>query len=231
MPPHIIMGYSLEEWLSLFSLFSIFIGALAWFVNVLIIKPLRSDIKNLSNHYLNILNAVLENEEIKIADIDMLSEEEKNKILNEFNNTQANYPKDKTVVQLFEEQVKKTPEKTAVVFEDKKLTYRELNEKANSLAHYLRNMGIGRNDVVALLLDKSLEMIIAILAVIIYSVNIENERKASKQEIKKSCEEFINITDKYYTLPENYQTIGEKSQDVDLTNYYTEMENEFVSYP
>lgn len=68
--------------------------------------------------------------------------------------------------------------------------------------------------------------IIAILAVIIYSVNIENERKASKQEIKKSCEEFINITDKYYTLPENYQTIGEKSQDVDLTNYYTEMENE-----
>ena len=68
--------------------------------------------------------------------------------------------------------------------------------------------------------------IIAILAVIIYSVNIENERKASKQEIKKSCEEFISITDKYYTLPENYQTIGEKSQDVDLTNYYTEMENE-----
>jgi len=51
MPPHIIMGYSLEEWLSLFSLFSIFIGALAWFVNVLIIKPLRSDIKNLSNQF------------------------------------------------------------------------------------------------------------------------------------------------------------------------------------
>lgn len=68
--------------------------------------------------------------------------------------------------------------------------------------------------------------IIAILAVVIYSVNIENERKASKQEIKKSCEEFIGITDKYYTLPENYQILGEKSQDVDLTNYYTEMENE-----
>lgn len=68
--------------------------------------------------------------------------------------------------------------------------------------------------------------IIAILAVVIYSVNIENERKASKQEIKKSCEEFIGITDKYYTLPEKYQILGEKSQDVDLTNYYTEMENE-----
>ena len=51
MMPHIILGYSLEEWLSLFSLFSIFIGAIAWFVNVVVIKPLRADIKDLSNQF------------------------------------------------------------------------------------------------------------------------------------------------------------------------------------
>ncbi|WP_125588554.1 hypothetical protein [Companilactobacillus jidongensis] len=51
MPPHVIMGYSLEEWLSLFSLFSIFIGVLTWFVNIVIIKPLRYDIKDLSNEF------------------------------------------------------------------------------------------------------------------------------------------------------------------------------------
>lgn len=56
MPPHIIMGYTLAEWLSLFSLFSIFIGVLTWFVNVVIIKPLRSDIKDLSNQFKSFKN-------------------------------------------------------------------------------------------------------------------------------------------------------------------------------
>lgn len=56
MPPHIIMGYSLTEWLALFSLFSIFIGALTWFVNVVIIKPLRHDIKDLSNQFKSFKN-------------------------------------------------------------------------------------------------------------------------------------------------------------------------------
>ena len=102
-------------------------------------------IKRFSSHYINILNAILENHEVKIADIDMLSLEEKNQILYDFNNTKVDYPKDKTIVDLFEEQVQKTPDNIAVVFEDQKLTYRELNEKANSLAHYLKNIGIIHN--------------------------------------------------------------------------------------
>ena len=123
-------------------------------------------IKQMSVHYLNILNAVLENEAIKTADIDMLSSEEKNKILYEFNNTKQDYPKDKTIVELFEEQVEKTPERTAIVFEDKALSYKELNEKANSLARFLRNNGVGRNDFVGIMVNRSLEMIISILAVL-----------------------------------------------------------------
>ncbi len=71
--------------------------------------------------------------------------------------------------------------------------------------------------------------IIAILAVVVYSVNLGNERKLAKEDIKKSCENFIDLTDKYYTLPTEYQVIGEKSSEVNLDNYYTEMENELKS--
>ena len=124
-------------------------------------------IENLSNHYINIIKAVLENINTKIADIDMLSSTEKNKILYEFNDTKMDYPKDKTIVQLFEEQVEKTPDNIAVVFENQKLTYKELNEKANSLAHYLRETKrIERNNIVGIMVNRSLEMIISILAVL-----------------------------------------------------------------
>ncbi|WP_420042242.1 AMP-binding protein, partial [Bacillus cereus] len=67
-----------------------------------------------------------------------ITEEEKELILNSFNDTKFSYPKEKTTHQLFEEQVERTPENVAVVFEDKKLTYRELNEKSNQLAKLLK---------------------------------------------------------------------------------------------
>ncbi|WP_133054661.1 AMP-binding protein, partial [Niastella populi] len=66
-------------------------------------------------------------------------EEEKHKLLVTFNDTAVAYPKDKTIVDLFEEQVAKTPGNIAVVFEDTELTYRELDEQSNQLAHYLRD--------------------------------------------------------------------------------------------
>lgn len=123
-------------------------------------------IKRLSSHYINILTAILENNEIKIADIDMLSEEEKNQILYEFNNTKVDYPKDKTIIDLFEEQVKKTPDNIAVIFEDQKLTYRELNEKANQLANHLIINNISDNSIVGIMLDRSLEILVSFLAVL-----------------------------------------------------------------
>ena len=124
-------------------------------------------ILELSNHYLNIIKAVLENNEIKISEIDMLAKEEKNKILNEFNLTKYDYPQNKSIAELFEEQAKKTPEKTAIVVENKKLTYKELNEKANSLAYFLTNkMKIKNNDLVGVMVNRSLEMIISILGVL-----------------------------------------------------------------
>ncbi|MBQ6181484.1 MAG: AMP-binding protein, partial [Ruminococcus sp.] len=94
-----------------------------------------------------------------LADIDIIPYKEKQLILNDFNATETEYPRDKTVVELFEEQVKKTPDNTALVFGDKKLTYAELNARANSLAHRLRELGVKPDDFVAIIADKSIEII------------------------------------------------------------------------
>nr|WP_258876039.1 amino acid adenylation domain-containing protein [Clostridium sp. CF011] len=120
----------------------------------------------IAGHIKHVIKEVSENPEIKISEIDMLSEEEKTKILVEFNDTKAEYPKDKTIHELFEEQVEKSPDNIAVVLEDKKLTYRELNEKANSLARILREKGVEPDSIVGIMVERSLEMMIGIMGIL-----------------------------------------------------------------
>ena len=106
-------------------------------------------IKDLANHYIKILGEVVLNDEIKVSEISMLSEEEKKLITKDFNQTKLDYPKDKTLIELFEQQVRTTPGNTAVVFETTSLTYKQLNEEANKLAFYLREKrNIKRGDLV-----------------------------------------------------------------------------------
>lgn len=124
-------------------------------------------IKELSEHYLNILNTVINNVSIKICDIGMLSENEKENVIRGFNNTSLDYPKDKSIPSIFEKQVRKTPNNIAVIFEDQSLTYKELNQKANSLAYLLKNTyKIKANEPVGIMVNRSLEMIVSILAVL-----------------------------------------------------------------
>lgn len=132
----------------------------------LLSKYTIDDICSIHARFLHIINQILENKEIKLKDIEIVTSDEKNKILYTFNNTNADYPKDKTIAQLFEEQVEKTPDNIALVFGNEQLTYRELNERANSLAYCLRNKVIGRNDIVGIMVNRSLEMIVSILAVL-----------------------------------------------------------------
>lgn len=122
------------------------------------------DIYGIHSRILHIINQIIENNNILLKEIEIVTPDEKHKILNEFNNTKIDYPKEKTIVNLFEEQVEKTPDDIAVVFEYQKLTYKELNERANSLALYLKNNGVRATDVVGIFLDKSLESIVSILA-------------------------------------------------------------------
>ncbi|MBX4267609.1 amino acid adenylation domain-containing protein, partial [Clostridium estertheticum] len=120
----------------------------------------------IAGHIKQIIKEVVENPEIKLSEIEMLSEEEKRKILVDFNNTKTEYPKDKTIHELFEEQVEKTPDNIAVMFEKNKLTYRELNNRANSIARVLRDKGVVPDDILGIMDDRSIEMIVWILGIL-----------------------------------------------------------------
>ena len=96
----------------------------------------------------------------------MLTAAERDQLLVEWNNTAADFPSEKFLHQLFEEQVSQTPNSIAVEFQNKSLTYAELNRKANQLAHYLRELGVRPEWPVAICIERSLEMVVALLAVL-----------------------------------------------------------------
>ena len=100
-----------------------------------------------------------------INEIALLTKPEQHQLLVEWNDTLVEYPKDGTIYELFEEQVTKTPDGIAVVYEDAQLTFKELNERSNKIAHYLRKMGVGADSFVAIAVDRSVEMIVGLLGI------------------------------------------------------------------
>jgi len=124
-------------------------------------------VERIFSHFENFSVKSFEQPETIIGNIDYLTAAEKHQLLSDFNYTNVDYPKEKTIVDLFEEQVKKTPDNVAVVFEDIELTYTELNENANQLAHYLRtNYDVKADDLVGIKLEPSEKMIISILGIL-----------------------------------------------------------------
>ncbi|MFE4201638.1 gramicidin S non-ribosomal peptide synthetase GrsB [Aneurinibacillus aneurinilyticus] len=123
-------------------------------------------VERMAAHFLQILRAIVGNPAIIISEIELLTEEEKQHILFEFNDTKATYPHMQTIQGLFEEQVEKTPDHIAVVWEEQTLTYRELNERANQVARILRQKGVQPDNIVGLLVERSLEMIVGIMGIL-----------------------------------------------------------------
>jgi amino acid adenylation domain-containing protein len=117
-------------------------------------------------NFQTLLTGILANPDTKISRLPLLTEAETNKLLVEWNNTQKDYRLDICLHQLFEKQVTKTPDAIAVVFEEKSLTYAELNYQANRLAHYLQQLGVGKDILVGICLDRSLEMVVGLLAIL-----------------------------------------------------------------
>jgi amino acid adenylation domain-containing protein len=95
-----------------------------------------------------------------------LTEEEQHQLLIKWNATTADYPKEQCIHYLFEQQVERAPDAPALVFEEQQLTYRELNRKANHLAHYLQMLGVGPEVLVGLCVERSVEMVVGLLAVL-----------------------------------------------------------------
>lgn len=123
-------------------------------------------IESLCCHYLNCLTAATGNPGIKLYDIEILSAEEKNQILFDFNNTGIDYPRRKGLYGLFADQVMKSPNSTAVGFEDRKLTYNELNRRANQTARMLKAVGVGSGDIVGFMIPRSEALVIGIMGIL-----------------------------------------------------------------
>jgi amino acid adenylation domain-containing protein len=125
-----------------------------------------STIERLSGHFLNLLGGIVANPQARISQLTLLTESETNQLLIEWNNTQVDYPEYKCIHQLFEEQVKRTPDAVAVVCSQQQLTYNELNCRANQLAHYLQKLGVKADTLVGISLERSLEMIVGLLGIL-----------------------------------------------------------------
>ncbi|WP_430014746.1 amino acid adenylation domain-containing protein [Microcystis protocystis FBCC-A270] len=123
-------------------------------------------IARMGEHFQNLLQAIILNPQAKVKEIPLLEPKEREQLLISWNNTKTDYPQEQCIHQLFEAQVERTPKAIAIVFETQQLTYRELNHQANQLAHYLRTLGVGAEVLVGICLERSLEMIIGLLAIL-----------------------------------------------------------------
>jgi tyrocidine synthetase III len=117
-------------------------------------------------YFKRILSAIIIDQNKKISEIEIILEKEKHQLLYEFNKTKADYSKDKTIIDLFEDQVKKTPGNVALLSEGKKIIYQELNERVNKLAYKLREIGIKNNINVGILQKRSDHLIVSLLAIL-----------------------------------------------------------------
>jgi amino acid adenylation domain-containing protein len=123
-------------------------------------------IDRLAQHFQILLEGIVANPQRRLSQLPLLSEKERQQVLALWNQTTAPYPHDQSIAQLFEQQVERTPEAVAVVYEDQQLTYRQLNELANQLAHYLIEQGVRPSSRVGLCVERNLSMLVGLLGIL-----------------------------------------------------------------
>jgi aspartate racemase len=123
-------------------------------------------IQRLLSHFNNLLEGIVANPRQRLSELPLLSETERHQLLVELNNTTSEYPANHSVQKLFEEQVERTPAAVALMFGDQQLSYRELNARANQWAHFLKRKGVRAETRVGICLDRSPEMIVALIGVL-----------------------------------------------------------------
>ena len=123
-------------------------------------------IQRMVTHFQVLLENIAANPAQRIADYSLLTEQEKHQSILEWNQTTTSYPIDRCVHQLFEEQVERTPDAAAVRYGEQQISYSELNRRANQLAHFLRQQGVGPEVRVGIMLEPSLEMIVGLVGIL-----------------------------------------------------------------
>ncbi len=123
-------------------------------------------IERMTRHFQTILEAIVADPDQRIADLPLLSARERQQVLVEWNATASVDPADRLIVDMFEAQAAQTPHATAVVFEDQRVSYQELNGRANQLAHYLQDLGVGPEVYVGLYTGRSTDMVVGVLGIL-----------------------------------------------------------------
>ncbi|MBE9120382.1 amino acid adenylation domain-containing protein [Tychonema sp. LEGE 07199] len=125
-----------------------------------------SAIARMLKHLQTLLEGMAANPHQKLSNLSLLSAAEQQQLLVQWNDTQADYPKNSSIHELFAAQTERTPDAVAAICENEQLTYRELNAKANQIAHYLQTLGVKSEVLVGICLERSLEMLVAILGIL-----------------------------------------------------------------
>ncbi|MUH00601.1 amino acid adenylation domain-containing protein, partial [Scytonema sp. UIC 10036] len=125
-----------------------------------------STIERMTGHFVTLLEGIVANPKEQILQLPLLTQPEQQQLLVGWNDTGVDYPLDKCIHQLFEEQVERTPDAVAVVYENEQLTYHQLNCRANQLAHYLRSLGVKPDTLVGICVKRSLEMVVGLLGIL-----------------------------------------------------------------
>jgi non-ribosomal peptide synthetase component F len=146
-------------------------------------------VKRMAGYYVTLLAAALANPAQAISQLPLLTADERRQLLIDWNQTASEYPSEKCLQQLFEEQVARTPEREAVRCGEEALSYQELNQRANQLAHYLRRQGVQANDRVGLCLERSAGMMVAVLGILkagaaYVPLNADNPPARLKQQLE-----------------------------------------------
>jgi amino acid adenylation domain-containing protein len=126
----------------------------------------RSTVERLVDHFERLLDGVVADPDSRLSELPLLTKAERHQLLVEWNATEADYPQDKCLHELFEEQAARTPDAVAVEYEGRQLSYGELNARANQLARYLAGHGVGPEVMVGLCVERSLEMVVGVLGIL-----------------------------------------------------------------
>jgi amino acid adenylation domain-containing protein len=126
----------------------------------------EATIERMAAHFQTLLEGIVANPEQRLAELPLLTAPERSQLLIEWNDTAADYRRDECIQALFEEQVERNSNKVALISETARLTFDELNQKANQLAHYLKRRGVGPEVLVGVCVERSVEMVVGLLAVL-----------------------------------------------------------------
>ncbi len=186
-------------------------------------------ILRLANHYKNILNSILDGQDKKISEIDYLSREELKNVLVNWNVGKFHHIKDETILQQFYNFAKKSPFKTAVIHNEQRITYKELNDLSSKIANKMQDIGIKKQDYIGLLLNRSTDFIISILAILkcgaIYvPIDIEQSREQIENVLLDTQAQYIITNNKFF---DKLSTTNVKVINFDMVSTSRVTENSF----